>query len=72
MCEILNKIFTNKDTIKIFHKAQFDTKFLARQGLVDIQNIHDTKLMQHMIDENLPKSLKDLVAYYFPNEQGIF
>ena len=72
VCEILNKIFTNKDTIKIFHKAQFDTKFLARQGLVNIQNIHDTKLMQHMIDENLPKSLKDLVAYYFPNEQGIF
>ena len=69
--KLLSEIFTNDLTRKIFHKAQFDTKFLARQGLSDIRNIYDTKLMQHMVDENLPKSLKDLVSYYFPNEQGV-
>lgn len=69
--KVLNDIFQNSDTRKIFHKAQFDTKFLARQGMKDIKNIFDTKIMQHMIDENLPKSLSDLVGYYFPNEKGI-
>ena len=69
--KVFSEIFTNDYTKKIFHKAQFDTKFLARQGLSDIRNIYDTKLMQHMVDENLPKSLKDLVSYYFPNEQGV-
>ena len=69
--EVLNKIFTNEYSKKIFHKAQFDTKFLARQGMKEIRNIYDTKLMQHMVDENIPKSLKDLVSYYFPTEQGV-
>lgn len=69
--KLLTEVFTNEYTKKIFHKAQFDTKFLARDGFPDIRNIYDTKLMQHMVDENLPKSLKDLVSYYFPNEQGV-
>lgn len=56
---------------KIMHKAQFDTKFLSVFGVKEILNIWDTKLMQHMIDENLPKGLKDLVGYYFPEEQDI-
>lgn len=71
VAEVLNQFFENENTRKIFHKAQFDTKFLARQGMKNIQNIFDTKIMQHMIDENLPKSLKDLVSYYFPNELGV-
>lgn len=71
VCTVLDKIFSNEYSKKIFHKAQFDTKFLARQGLQNIRNIYDTKLMQHMVDENLPKSLKDLVSYYFPTEQSI-
>lgn len=71
VCAALDKIFSYEYSKKIFHKAQFDTKFLARQGLQNIRNIYDTKLMQHMVDENLPKSLKDLVSYYFPTEQSI-
>tara|TARA_R110000868_G_scaffold13711_3_gene63581 strand:- start:9897 stop:10817 length:921 start_codon:yes stop_codon:yes gene_type:complete len=66
----LNRICKSEHR-KIFHKAQFDTKFLARFGITEITNIWDTKLMQHMIDENLPKGLKDLVGYYFPDEQDI-
>ena len=67
----LNKIFTNERTKKIFHKAQFDTKFLSRHGMPNIVNIYDTKLMQHMQNENLPKSLSDLTKYYFPGEMSI-
>jgi len=30
--------------------------------------VWDTKLMHHLIDENAPKSLMDLVKIYFPEE----
>lgn len=66
----LNKLFESP-SLKILHKAQFDLKFLSRLGVEVQGTICDTKIMQHLIDENLPKSLKDLVGYYFPSEQGI-
>lgn len=69
--QVLNELFSHDFSKKIFHKAQFDTKFLAREGMKDIRNIYDTKLMQHLIDENVPKSLADLCQYYFPEELGI-
>ena len=57
------------DTPVILHKANFDFKFLYNLGLKKFEHIFDTKLIQHMCNENLPKSLKDLVQYYFPSEQ---
>ena len=68
--DFLNRVFRNH-TVKILHKAQFDLKFLKQLGVEVRGVISDTKIMQHLIDENLPKSLKDLVGYYFPSEQGI-
>jgi DNA polymerase I-like protein with 3'-5' exonuclease and polymerase domains len=68
--DFLNEMFRS-DTIKVLHKAQFDLKFLEQLGVNTLGCIYDTKIMQHLIDENLPKSLKDLVGYYFPSEQGI-
>ena len=53
---------------KVLHNAKFDLKFFRRAGITDIRNVWDTKVMQHLVDENLPKSLKDLVNYYFPHE----
>ena len=68
--KFLNKVFQTP-SLKILHKAQFDLKFLTQLGVEVQGTICDTKIMQHLIDENLPKSLKDLVGYYFPSEQGI-
>lgn len=68
--KFLNEVFANP-SLKILHKAQFDLKFLTQLGVEVQGTICDTKIMQHLIDENLPKSLKDLVGYYFPSEQGI-
>jgi len=68
--KFLNKVFESP-SLKILHKAQFDLKFLTQLGVEVQGTICDTKIMQHLIDENLPKSLKDLVGYYFPSEQGI-
>ena len=65
------KIFLNEKTKKVFHNAKFDMKFLKKSGFPDIVNVYDTKLIHHLIDENLPKSLKDLVNYYFPHEQEL-
>lgn len=53
---------------KVLHNAKFDLKFFRLAGITDVQNVWDTKVMQHLVDENLPKSLKDLVNYYFPHE----
>lgn len=53
---------------KVLHNAKFDLKFFRKAGITDVKNIWDTKVMQHLVDENLPKSLKDLVNYYFPHE----
>jgi uracil-DNA glycosylase family 4 len=71
VASVLNLLLSHDFSKKIFHKAQFDTKFLAREGVKLIRNIYDTKLIQHMIDENVPKSLNDLCQYYFPEELGI-
>jgi len=64
---LLEKILTNPNSKKIFHNAKFDLKFLLRKG-IKVVNVHDTKFMQHLYNENLPNSLKDLVKLYFPNE----
>jgi uracil-DNA glycosylase family 4 len=53
---------------KVLHNAKFDLKFFSMAGIKEYNNIWDTKIMQHLVDENLPKSLKDLVNYYFPHE----
>ena len=50
---------------KILQNALFDLKFLYGQGL-EFNNVWDTKLMSHVVNENMPKSLMDLVKQYFP------
>ena len=63
----LKKILENPKSKKVFHNAKFDLKFLINYGIYT-QNVWDTKIMHHFIDENLPKSLMDLVKLYFPTE----
>ena len=64
---LLRKILENPKSRKVFHNAKFDLKFLINYGIYT-KNVWDTKIMHHFIDENLPKSLMDLVKLYFPTE----
>jgi DNA polymerase I-like protein with 3'-5' exonuclease and polymerase domains len=63
----LRQILENPKNKKVFHNAKFDLKFLINYGIYT-KNVWDTKIMHHFIDENLPKSLMDLVKLYFPTE----
>ena len=63
----LRKILENPKNKKVFHNAKFDLKFLINHGIYT-KNVWDTKTMHHLLDENLPKSLMDLVKLYFPTE----
>ena len=63
----LRKILENPRNKKVFHNAKFDLKFLINYGIYT-KNVCDTKIMHHLLDENLPKSLMDLVKLYFPTE----
>ena len=65
--DCLRKILSNPLNKKVFHNAKFDLKFLLNYN-VEVQNVWDTKIMHHLIDENIPKGLKDLVKLYFPRE----
>ena len=64
ICDVL----ANKKNRKVLQNANFDLKFLKRYGVEDIQNVFDTKILQHFLNENIPKSLADLAKYYFPHE----
>ena len=63
----LRLILENPKNKKVFHNAKFDLKFLINYGIHPV-NVWDTKIMQHLLDENVPKSLMDLVKMYFPTE----
>ena len=63
----LRFILENPRNKKVFHNAKFDLKFLINYGIYT-KNVWDTKIMHHLLDENLPKSLMDLVKLYFPTE----
>ena len=64
---LLKQILENPKSKKVFHNAKFDCKFLINNGIYT-KNVWDTKIMHHFIDENLPKSLMDLVKLYFASE----
>tara|TARA_R100001480_G_scaffold84803_3_gene92830 strand:- start:1202 stop:2176 length:975 start_codon:yes stop_codon:yes gene_type:complete len=63
------KAMANRNNRKILQNAGFDLKFLKRYGVDEVHNIYDTKLLQHLYKEDVPKSLSDLVYYYFPEEK---
>ena len=64
---VIKKILESEKSKKVFHNAKFDLKFL-RNYEVYPKNVYDTKIMHHLINENAPKSLMDLVKLYFPTE----
>jgi len=64
----IKDILASPSNIKVLQNCKFDMKFLYRYGVEEFVNVWDTKVMQHLIDENVPKGLKDLVNMYFPME----
>ena len=63
----LQSVLENPNNKKVFHNAKFDLKFLKKHDINPV-NVWDTKVMHHLIDENIPKSLMDLVKLYFSSE----
>jgi DNA polymerase-1 len=63
----LRRILQNPKSRKVFHNAKFDLKFLINYGIYT-KNVWDTKIMHHLLDENMPKGLMDLTKLYFANE----
>jgi uracil-DNA glycosylase family 4 len=65
--DLLSKLFSSPQG-KVLQKCKFDLKFLKKYGVEKFNNIWDTKIMQHLVNENVPKDLRSLVSYYFPEE----
>lgn len=66
LVELLNELFAG-DNRKVFHNVKFDLKFLMKYG-IKVNRPWCTKMMHHLLDENLPKGLMDLVKLYFSDE----
>lgn len=65
LLSILKAICSNPRNRKVLQNCKFDMKMLFRYG-IEITNVWDTKTMYHLIDEDAPKSLKDLVKRFYP------
>jgi len=63
----LSCVAQNPNNKKVFHNSKFDQKFLFKHGIRFV-NVWDTKIMSHLLNENMPKGLMDLVKAYFPME----
>lgn len=60
-------VLKNPNNRKIGQNVGFDLKFLLQEG-IEAVNVWDTKLMFHCVNENLPKSLLEIVKKFFPDE----
>lgn len=58
--EDLSRLFTNKDTVKIFWNAKFDLHALRMIGLEVSGVIHDGLISSFLLDENVDHSLKGM------------
>lgn len=65
LLEFLKKVLSNPKNNKVMHNSKFDIKMLKPYG-IDVVNVWDTKSMYHLLEEDAPKSLSDLVKRYFP------
>tara|TARA_R110000737_G_scaffold36331_1_gene55704 strand:- start:4172 stop:5188 length:1017 start_codon:yes stop_codon:yes gene_type:complete len=65
---LINLLFSY-DNRKIWHNVKFDLRMLMRQKIyIDPKNLFCTQMFHHIWDENLPKSLMDIIKIHFPEE----
>jgi len=50
--EPIKKYLTSTEIIKVFHNAKFDLKFFAKYGIEIGGKIHDTMILDHLLDPN--------------------
>jgi len=50
--EPIKKYLTSTEIIKVFHNAKFDLKFLTNYGIELDGQIHDTMILDHLLDPN--------------------
>ena len=64
--EPLRKVLESKETIKIFHNAKFDYKFIKKWANITCEGIYDTFLVELVIScgKGLGYALKDLCKRY--------
>ena len=64
--EPLRKVLESKETIKIFHNAKFDYKFIKKWSNITCEGIYDTFLVELVIScgKGLGYALKDLCKRY--------
>lgn len=66
----LLKIFYDEDVVKVFHNAKFDLKFLIKNQINIKGIIHDTMIMNHLINPNSKKNgLKELSEQHLGYKQ---
>lgn len=65
---LLNLLFSY-DNRKVFHNVKFDLRMFLRQGVrIPIKTLFCTQMLHHLWNENLPKSLMDIIKIHFPEE----
>jgi len=65
---LLNLLFSY-DNRKVFHNVKFDLRMFLRQGVrIPIKTLFCTQMFHHLWNENLPKSLMDIIKIHFPEE----
>jgi len=62
----IRNVCSNESNIKVGHNVKFDMRYLIKFGVEEFNNFYDTKIMAHFINQNMRKSLKDLVRTYYP------
>lgn len=61
-------ILLGGDNEKVLQNGKFDRKFLRRYGIELGGHMFDTEVVAHILDEERPSNLKDLVKTFFPSE----
>lgn len=63
--DFLRRVLGNPNNRKSFVNAKFDIKMVKRYGIIPV-NVWDVKTMFHLIQEDAPKSLKELTKRFIP------
>lgn len=63
----INRVTSDSSKKKVLHNCKFDIKFMLKCG-IRFENVWDTKMMAHLLKEDRPKGLMDLVKEYYPEE----
>ena len=60
------EIFSNPDITKVSWNAKFEYKWLLKYGVTLMGRVFDGMLAKHLLDEERPHGLKEMVARFLP------